>query len=360
MRRWAAAVAATLCTASASAAVAAPAKGTLLFRLTDPRLQEVSGIAAGRVSPDVFYVQNDSGDSARFFALDRHSGAIRAEFDVPGASNSDWEDIAVATDSRGVASVWLADIGDNNADRDEIKIYRVDEPRVRGGASVRTTARPDVWRLTYPDGSHDAESLAVAPGGKAYIITKSPVGTSAAYLVPPKPDTHRRQVLHKVVDLRFRVLRTGAPATYASQLSATAACFGNDGRTLVLRTYTDAYIWRLANGDVAAALTHRPNGGFQLPTQPQGEAITIAGDQLVIASEEVGSPVYAVPLPGAKQLAPTAPRSPRPTATHSHDPNTGSGWGTWWHVLAVVVLVVGVLVAIAVVRGRRSRYRPLR
>ena len=32
-------------------------------------LRELSGLAAGIRSPDVVYAQNDSGDSARFFAL---------------------------------------------------------------------------------------------------------------------------------------------------------------------------------------------------------------------------------------------------------------------------------------------------
>ncbi|HJQ42182.1 MAG TPA: hypothetical protein VJ831_03790 [Jatrophihabitantaceae bacterium] len=360
MRRRAAAIGATLCIASASAASAAPVKGTLLFRLNDARLQEVSGIAVGIVSPDVFYVQNDSGDSARFFAIDRHTGKVRTEFDVPGATNVDWEDIAVATDARGVASVWLADIGDNNAERPEVTIYRVDEPRVRGNVAVRTTPRPDVWRLTYPDGPHNAESLAVAPGGKAYIITKSPLGNSTAYLVPPKPDPRHPQRLGKVVDLQFKVLRTESPATATRQLSATGAAFGNAGHTLVLRTYTDAYIYRIVGGNVKAALTRRPGAGFELPAQPLGEAITIAGDQLVIASEEVASPVYAVPLPGAKPLRASSAPVTSKSAAHTKDPNKGSGSGTWWRVLAVVVLVLGVLIAVAVVRGRRAGYRPLR
>lgn len=58
-------------------------------------------------SPGLLYVQNDSGDSARIFAVDARSGRTLAVYSVPGATNVDWEDIAVATDSR-VLGGWIA------------------------------------------------------------------------------------------------------------------------------------------------------------------------------------------------------------------------------------------------------------
>ena len=153
---------------------------TLLFQLGDARIDEASGIAVGIASPGVVYVQNDSGDSARFFALDARTGRTLATFTVPGARNVDWEDIAVAPDDRGVASLWIGDIGDNDSVRKEVTIYRVDEPRVDMTAGFRaaTTGAPQVWRLRYPDGPADAESLAVAPAARP---TSSPSRCS----VPP-------------------------------------------------------------------------------------------------------------------------------------------------------------------------------
>ena len=46
----------------------------------------------------------------------RRTGRLRATFRVPGATNHDWEDLAVAPDAGGTPSVWLADTGDNDAD----------------------------------------------------------------------------------------------------------------------------------------------------------------------------------------------------------------------------------------------------
>src|SRR5262249_48555955 len=212
----------------------------LLFLIADPRIGEASGIATGIVHPGVVYVQNDSGDSPRFFALDRHSGRTVATYTVPGAANIDWEDIAVARDRRGVASVWLADIGDNDAHRAEVRIYRVDEPR--GDAA----GQPAVWRPAPPGGPHDAGALAVAPGGAAFIVTKSLLGSSAVYAVPARPGGV--QTLRKIAEIRFRLTGTPGGPNLVGQLTATGAAFSRDGKVLAVRTYTDAYVWRGGDG----------------------------------------------------------------------------------------------------------------
>jgi hypothetical protein len=161
-------IAALVVTAVGTAPAAAPSRRThLLFRIADPRITEASGIAPGIASPGVDYVENDSGDTNRFFALNRRTGATAATITVVGARNVDWEDIAAAPDAAGTPSVWLADIGDNGAVRDEVQVYRVAEPHVRAADRNRTVRVrvADVWRLRYPGGPVDAESLAVAPDG---------------------------------------------------------------------------------------------------------------------------------------------------------------------------------------------------
>ena len=55
---------------------------------------ELSGIAASRAHPGVFYAHNDSGDSARFFAFDA-SGNTIGEFVLQGITAVDWEDMAL-------------------------------------------------------------------------------------------------------------------------------------------------------------------------------------------------------------------------------------------------------------------------
>jgi hypothetical protein len=326
--------------------VSGAAPPSALFHIADPRIDEASGIAVGIASPGVVYVQNDSGDSARFFALDAHTGKTLATYDVPGATNVDWEDIAVARDRRGVPSVWLADIGDNDSKRSEIRVYRVDEPR----AGATATTAPEVWRLRYPGGPVDAESLAVAPGGAAYVLTKSIFGATDVYAVPSRSDPGRVQVLRRIGEIDFHPTGTPGGPNVVGQVTATGAALSRDGSLLAVRTYTDAYVWPVSDDDVARAVKARPTR-VALPRQPQGEGIAVDGRRLLVDSEQAGSAVYAVTLP----LPPIAANTPRPRTTPNaalarHDVRSFP-----WPV--VLGLIAAGLVA-AVLLARRVSRRP--
>jgi hypothetical protein len=333
---------------------AAPATAArVLFRLADPRISEASGIAPGIASPGVFYVQNDSGDTHRFFALDRRSGATEAIVTVAGAHNVDWEDIAVARDAAGTPSVWLADIGDNDAARAEIRVYRVPEPRIDPADRVRTIRRHAgaVWRLRYPGAPIDAESLAVAPGGVAYVLTKS-AGLAVVYRLPSRPAAGRVQVLHRVASVPLAPTGTPNPFGVPGQVVATSAAFSADGSLFALRTYSDAYIWRVGPSGLRAALRSAPTR-VALPRQRQGEGIAVTGRGLVVDSEGRGSAVYAVPLPSA--LAAPGPSSPAPTAAGSAAPAAGSDRGALRIGVLLGVFGVALLAVVVVAVGHARR-----
>lgn len=349
-------LAATGSLAVAPVAAAEPSGGHVQFRLSDPRLNEISGIAAGITSPGVVYVENDGGDRARFFALDAHTGAVRAIYTVPGAQNIDWEDIAVAPDADGTPSVWLADIGDNDAQRTQVEIYRVDEPHVNMAArnvAVRS-GRPDVWRLTYPDGAHDAESLAVSPAGIPYIVTKSLLGASDVYRAR---GTSGRSVLSRVGSIRFHPTSTPGPFAPIGQLTATGADLSRDGRFLVVRTYTDAYVWRVGNGGLSGALRAKPTR-IALPYQPQGEGICFDGDHLLIDSEHIGSAAYSVPLPAQVPRTPSHPPAPSravpATGTASAAPHSHDGGSPGWWVGGAAAAAALITIVLTVRRRRRQ------
>jgi hypothetical protein len=57
-------------------------------------INEASGIAASRMNPNVLWTHNDSGDSARVFAMTA-AGTNLGTYSISGASATDWEDIAV-------------------------------------------------------------------------------------------------------------------------------------------------------------------------------------------------------------------------------------------------------------------------
>ncbi len=321
----------------ATAPAAAPA-----FTIRAPAVVEASGLGAGIRAAHTFYVQNDSGDSARFFAVDARTGRLRTTFRVPAATNHDWEDLAVATDAGGTPSVWLADIGDNDAVREEVQLYRVDEPAaVRGG---HDTTRPDVWRLRYPSGPVDAESLFVTPQGRAYVVTKVTSGRSTVYAVPPHPNASHVQTLRRV--------GTIAP------LLTTGATMSRDGSVLAVRTYFAAYLWHVGRSGVVAALRTRPTV-VPLPLQRQGEGICIVGRALYIDSEGLDQPVWRVPLPRAFGAAvrPSTPARSTPAPSHPLTsrvrPGRSKGPTARGVALSAGVLVLLVLVVFATFRRRR-------
>ncbi|HSL10907.1 MAG TPA: hypothetical protein VLA82_06290 [Actinomycetota bacterium] len=140
-------------------------------RFDDPRragsvsglgIDEISGVAASD-RDDVLWIHEDSGADPVIHAIAPDGSDLRSTV-VDGATNVDWEDIALAG-----GNLWIGDIGDNARVRDDgIQVYWFPEPRP-GAPSVRAS----VLRLTYEDGPHDAEALVVdAVDDVLYVITK--------------------------------------------------------------------------------------------------------------------------------------------------------------------------------------------
>ena len=102
--------------------------------LNDKEMDETSGIAASSLSPDTYYVHNDSGDTSRFFAI-TPQGHIKSVIYFKGDPKEkqgvvDCEDIAVGPGPiKGKSYVYMGDIGDNGAVRKYITVYRMEEEK---------------------------------------------------------------------------------------------------------------------------------------------------------------------------------------------------------------------------------------
>ncbi len=221
-----------------------------------------------RSQPRVLWAHNDSGDEARIFAL-TSTGRLLAELPVTGAENVDWEDIAIGAAPDGSQALYIGDIGDNEARRDEIVVYRVPEPSLQ--AAIPPATQPAArLALRYPDGAHDAEALLVDPtSGALVVVTKSFGGESGVY-------TATAPVAGQVTALRRRgrLNLGGGQAVTAGDVSA-------DGRTIVLRTYDRAVVWRRrAKESVAGALHRKPctTRDDALLAEGQGETLALTAD----------------------------------------------------------------------------------
>jgi hypothetical protein len=276
--------------AFAEEAVTAPA---VQCQITDPRLAELSGLVA---VGDRLLAMNDGGDELAVYLLDAACQVIDAH--TAPVDPYDPEDMAVAADG----TVWLADTGDNTATRTTIALL-----------AMRPDGTTGVYRLTYPDGPHDAEALLLAPDGTPYIVTKEVLGASGVYS-PASPLVDGGTVaLARVAAVNLTFTGTaGGPVGQASQLLVTGGAVATDGRHLALRTYTDAYVWTLTGSDVVGALAAAPVR-IPLPAAPQGEAISFTADSLslLVGSESLPSDLTRVPLSAElvveAQAPPTGP-----------------------------------------------------
>lgn len=254
----------------------------------EPTLDELSGfVAAG----DRWFAVPDGGERLEVFVLDPASCAV-TEVVTADTDPFDIEDLALAADG----ALWLADTGDNDLMRETVALHRL----APDGAA-------DLYRLTYPDGPHDAEALLLDASGVPALVTKDVLGAAGVYrpagpLAEPGPTP-----LERVGAVRLGPTDTpGGPAGRAGSAQVTGGAVSPDGSVVALRTYTDGYLFAAPGGDVLTALAGEPVR-VPLPGEPQGEAVALTADGTLLSASEGGAPVRAVPGAAAQLAAPAPP-----------------------------------------------------
>ncbi len=260
--------------------------GSNLGSVSDPQVDEVSGLVASRAQAGVLWVHNDSGDGARVYALDT-TGALRGTYNLTGAYAWDYEDIAVEAEQ-----LYVADIGDNSRIREYVTIYRVAEPTVDLAASPAVTVDldgVDALELEYPDGPHDAETLIVDPqDGDLLIITKEEDGDARVYRAPENADPGARTTLELVTTLPL------GSATLPGGQKATGGDASPDGDAVILRTSTSAFLWWRPTGGSLWEAFNDSACSLALREEPNGEAMGFdhAGTGYFTLSEGTAQPLH--------------------------------------------------------------------
>jgi hypothetical protein len=225
-------------------------------------IEEISGIVRSTLNDGVYWVHNDSGDSARAFAIGA-DGKLLAELAFDSNEPVDIEDMAIEDVSSTVAHLYFADIGDNDAERDGIVIHRVVEPKLAGATALDAVS--EKMQITYSDGPHNAETLLFDPQTKDLIlVTKEKTGQARVHRVGPFLPGGSATT-EKIADIDV-VLATGGDIS-------------RDGRLLAVRNYDGAWIWsRGANESLATALA-RPPCPIATADEEQGEAFAFLPDR---------------------------------------------------------------------------------
>jgi WD40 repeat protein len=304
-------------------------------------MQELSGLTS---DGNQFFAVSDSDNGTLRIQVMGRDCVIKRTITAP-LDPFDVEDLAMTPDG----TLWASDTGDNNKSRSTVALHKV----APSGAVER-------FRVTYPDGKHDAEALLLDKSGTPYIVTKEPLGSALVYRPTAPLQTDISVPLEQVARVSLATTDTpGGPleGTLDSRL-VTGAASTPDGSVIALRTYTDAYLYPVPDGDVAKALSGDPVR-VPLPNEPQGEAIAFDPDgTLLSASEGAGTPIRAVA--GAAALAqppaPTTTTPPPPAADQpqaSPQSNSSNSWQNW----PLALTIGGIVLIAALVIGLRLRRR---
>ncbi len=243
--------------------------------MSDPNLKELSGIAVSSTNPNVAWVHNDSGDTARIFAVDTKTGATLGTYTISGAKAVDWEDIDIGPGPvPGKSYIYIGDIGDNGASRSSVQVYRVPEPVVTGTAAnpvKATLTGVDTFNLKYPDGSHNAESLIVDPNsGQMVIIDKTSAGNPTIFEAPGNLVSGSTTTMTDVGTL---------PLGGGGGNLVTGADVSRDGTEVAVRTYDHVLLYhRDPSQDIATVLEQQKAVQGPVPNEQQGEAIGFLPD----------------------------------------------------------------------------------
>jgi hypothetical protein len=201
--------------------------------------------------------------------------------------------------------------------------------------------------------------LLIDKSGIPYIVTKEPLGSALVYRPTAPLRTDISVPLEQVARVTLSTTDTpGGPLEGAldSRLVTGAASMA-DGSVIALRTYTDAYLYPVSDGDIVKALSGDPVR-IPLPNEPQGEAIAFDPDgTLLSASEGAGTPIRAVAGAAALAQPPAPTTTTRPPVADqpqaAPQPTSSNAWQNW----PLALTLGGIVLIAALVIGLRLRRR---
>ncbi len=229
----------------------------------DKRLDEASGLAASAANPGLLWSLNDNGNPPEVFLIDQ-TARIRLVCKLRNVRNRDWEDIAIgAGPKHGKSYVYVADIGDNDAQYDFKVIYRFEEPVLSKEKKEIVIKDYDTLVLRMPDGSRDAETLLIDPLTNDLFIVSKREKEVGLYRCP-YPNAGDTSTLEKVSTLHLTSIVAGSVSA--------------DGREVLLKSYSKVYYWKRPSNESLTELLAKEPILLDYEREPQGEAIAWSRD----------------------------------------------------------------------------------
>ncbi len=160
--------------------------------LSAPLLNETSGIA---FLDGKLWTFCDSGNPNDIYRIDTITNTIFQTVDISNATNVDWEDVTSSQDH-----LFIGDFGNNNGNRQNLKIYRINKNDL---TSAATSVTSSVIQFSYSDqtsfpslpnnNNFDCEAM-IFLNDSIHLFTKNWVDNQTKhYVLPNIPGTHVAQ-----------------------------------------------------------------------------------------------------------------------------------------------------------------------
>ena len=230
-------------------------KGEVIAKIKDKRVVEASGLEYSLKNPGHLWTHNDSQGQPSLYLLDT-MGKVKMTVYLDGAANYDWEDIT----SDG-EHLYIAEIGDNRAERDGIKILMLEEPSMTEGDSIATKNWLEM-DLTYENGARDAETLMYDYQTDELVIVSKRDEKCFIYSFPFVAGQSSSIEPQGQLDLKM----------------FTAGDINESGEML-LKNYDAIFYWSSSESSVVERFISGPDCRIPYEIEPQGEAITFAPDK---------------------------------------------------------------------------------
>ena len=223
-------------------------------------IDQVSGIADSKINQGYLWIVEDSGNPPEIKLL-KYDGMVLKKICLKNAVNRDWEDLALSSGpNNSLSYLYIADIGDNDAQHNNYLIYRFAEPL----AGIDTVYTWEEISFTYADGAHDAETILVDHQTKdIYIITKRDA-TSKIYKLAYPQSTSSDNPLQYVASFSFS--------------GVVGAAISNNGNEILVKTYTDLFYWNREEGKTIENTLQEKSIKIEYLQEPQGEAVCFKND----------------------------------------------------------------------------------
>jgi hypothetical protein len=251
----------------------------------DGELNEISGIVASRVQEGVLWVQEDHAGASEIYALNA-AGETLGTIVVTGATNNDWEDLAIGP-CGDEQCIWIGEIGNNNLDRTALGLYRFVEPVVDLAGGWTLSVEAEWFPFVYPDGNWNAESLGVMPDGTPVVLSKEYTGEfSGVYSMDSLSPGEQATLTYR------GAFSTGDEGEGASA-AATAADIWPDGGRVLVRTY--GHLWEYTLGGAGLdGVEEATRAEVPFASERQGEAVGYDPKSIGFwqVSEDPNPPLY--------------------------------------------------------------------